>query len=72
MAFKLFDENKQGFVYATNTYEYLGEDCIIGYFASAELAYEAGKREGFAFKIEKFQIIGEDTVKMKQWSVVSP
>lgn len=72
VAFKLFDENRQGFVYATNTYEYPGEEYIIGYFASAELAYEAGKREGFAFKIEKFQIIGEDTVKMKQWSVVSP
>ena len=45
---------------------------LIGYFASAELAYEAGKKEGFAFKIEKFQIISEDTIKMKQWSVVSP
>lgn len=60
VAFKLFDENKQGFVYATNTYEYPGEDCIIGYFASAELAYEAGRREGFRFKIEKFQIISEE------------
>lgn len=72
VAFNLFNENKRGFMYATNTYEYPGEDYIIGYYASAELAYEAGRREGFGFKIEKFQIISEDTIKMKQWSVVSP
>lgn len=72
LAFKLFNENKQGFIYATNTYEFPGEDCIIGYFASMELAYEAGIREGYSFKIEKFQIVGEDTVRMERWSVVSP
>ena len=72
VALSLFDEQRLGFVYATNTNEYPGEDCIIGYFASAKLAYEAGIKDDCSFKIEKFQIIGEDTVRMKQWSVVSP
>lgn len=72
VALSLFDEQRLGFVYATNTNEYPGEDCIIGYFASAKLAYEAGIKDDYSFKIEKFQIIGEDTVRMKQWSVVSP
>lgn len=72
MAFSIFEGNSEGYVYATNTNEYPGEDNIIGYFDSMKLSYEAGKKEGYSFKIEKFQVLGEKTVKVKNWSIVSP
>lgn len=72
VAVRLFDNNSEGYVYATNTNEYLGEDNIIGYFNSMKLSYAAGKKEGYSFKIEKFQIFGDNTVKVKNRSIVSP
>lgn len=71
IALKLFSENKEGFVYVAKDC-CIGEETINGYFSTMELAYDAGKREGKSFTIEKHQIIGEDTVKIKQWSMLSP
>lgn len=71
-ALEKFENRSEGFIYATNTDEFSGEDNIIGYFKTHKLAYEAGKRSGYSFKIEKHQIIDEDTVVIKSWSINSP
>ena len=54
-AFKL---NIEGFVYSVNSYEYEKEPFVCGYFATADLAYDHGKRQGRKFDIEKYQIVG--------------
>lgn len=71
VALRLFSESKEGIVYVAKDC-CIGEETIIGYFSTMELAYDAGRREGKPFTIEKHQIIGEDTVKIKQWSMLSP
>lgn len=71
-AIRHFINASQGFIYATNTNEYPGEDNIIGYFKSAELALRAGKKSGYTFTIEKHQIIDENTEPVEHYCIVSP
>lgn len=71
-AIELFCNNRDGFVYAVNSFEYEGEDYVIGYFGTIDLAWDAGVRKGFGFDINKYQIIKADTDIIKPRSISSP
>ena len=71
-ALEQFYDRRRGYIYQVNTREYMPDDNVIGYFKSAELAYEAGKRSGFAFQIDKHQIIEEGTEVIKPRLITSP
>lgn len=60
-AIRLFKENNNGYVYALIYQDYELDDIISGYYGTFELAFQAGTKERVKFKIEKYQIIYEDT-----------
>lgn len=60
---KAFCENAEGYVYVLEIREYPDESYIYGYFATADLAYIQGRKQGFAFEIEKYRIIGSDAAE---------
>lgn len=53
-----FRNNAEGYVYAVETYEDEHEPYICGYFATADLAYAHGMKQGVKFEIEKYLIVG--------------
>ena len=53
-----FRNNAEGYVYAVETYEDEHEPYICGYFATADLAYAYGMKQGVKFEIEKYLIVG--------------
>lgn len=69
-----FYNNTEGFIYKADVYdpEYDPEPDTIGYFKTAELAYEYAKKKGFRFEIEKHCMIGGDTRPLKSKSYVNP
>ena len=71
-AIKIFEENSEGYVYALIYQEYDDNDIISGYYGSFDIAYDAGIREGVRFKIEKYQIVFEDSQVVLPKAIWSP
>ena len=53
-----FRNNTEGYFYAVETYEDEREPYICGYFATADLAYAHGIKQGVKFEIKKYFIVG--------------
>ena len=53
-----FRNNTEGYVYAVEAHEDGDEPSICGYFATANLAYAHGMKQGCKFRIEKYLIVG--------------
>ena len=53
-----FRNNTEGYVYAVEAHEDDDEPYICGYFATANLAYAHGMKQGCKFRIEKYLIVG--------------
>lgn len=71
-ASKVFKENNNDFIYALIYQEYELDDIISGYFGTFEMAYQKGISEEVKFKIEKYQVIYEDTKIILPKEVLSP
>lgn len=72
--FDAFYNNTEGFIYKADIYdpEYDPEPVTIGYFKTAELAYEYAKKKGFKFEIEKHRIIDDNISPFKPKSYFNP
>ncbi len=70
-AIRQFSE-EQGYIYLVDVREKSAESNVVGYYKDAEAAYGAGKKTGFAFRIEKHQILGEGTDVQKARFIKSP
>lgn len=71
-AIRIFKENKEGFIYALISHEYDEEDYICGYYGNFELAFRVGLRRALAFRIEKYQVIYENTEIILSREISSP
>lgn len=71
-SFSLFFLKQSGYVYAVNSLKYSNEDNIIGYYKTAEMAYQEGLKTGIEFELRKYQIIEEGIEIIKPRSISSP
>ena len=71
-ASKEFRGNYIGYVYALIYQEYELDDIVSGYYGTFEMAYQMGMKERVKFKIEKYQIIYEDTEIILPREISSP
>lgn len=61
-----FWNSTEGYVYAVETYEDEREPYICGYFATADMAYAHGMKQGCKFEIEKYLIVGFQDREVKK------
>lgn len=61
-----FRNNTEGYVYAVEARRDGDKPYICGYFATADLAYAHGKKQGCKFRIEKYLIVGFNSREAKK------